>query len=286
VDKRLWVNAGLLVFIVLLSSVLLMPDDNTEQELPRLSNIEPNDIVNIEVLRKNLDDFEFNKQDEIWHMRSPLKFLANNARTNAMLHILKSESHAQLNPAEVDLARFDLVDPIITLKLNDHVFQFGNTDAIDTRRYVLFDGKIHLVNDSLYAQLTTNAAFFADPKILPLDIDINAIQFPDNKIELIDENWQTQTLMDINPDQLKRIVFNWNNAVAISVRKYAAPETELPIIVSSSSGITIRFIVVSTEPHLILGRKDIGIQYHLGSDETDKLLLKENSETTMETQQQ
>jgi len=286
VDKRLWINVGLLVFIVLLSAIVLMPEDKSEQDLPRLTAIEQNDIVNIDVLRKNLDDFVFNKQGETWHMRSPLKFLANNARINAMLHILKSESHGQLNPDEVDLARFDLVDPIITLKLNDHVFQFGNTDAIDQRRYVLFDGKIHLVNDSLYAQLTTNAAFFADPKILPLDIDINAIQFPENKIELIDELWQTQSLIDINPDQLKRIVFNWNNTVAISVSKYAAPETELPIIVSSSSGITIRFIIISTEPHLILGRKDIGIQYHLGSDEADKLLLKENTETTMEPQQQ
>ncbi len=263
-----------------------MPEKKPAQNLPNLSSIEPNAITKIEVLRKNLDNFEFNKQGEVWRMNVPQQFLANTARINAILHILTSESHGQLNPAEVDLARFDLIDPIITLKLNDHVFQFGNTDAIDQRRYVLFDGKIHLVNDSLYAQLTTNAAFFADPKILPLDIDINAIQFPDNKIELIGDNWQTQTLVDIKPEQLKRIVFNWNNAVAISVSKYAAPETELSIVVSSSNGITIKFIVVSTEPHLILGRKDIGIQYHLGSDEADKLLLKENTETAMETQQQ
>ncbi len=263
-----------------------MPEDKANQVRPRLTTIEQEDIVKIEVLRKNLDNFEFSKQGEAWYMLSPLKFLANNSRINAMLHLLKAESHGKLNPDEVDLARFHLIDPIITLKLDDHVFQFGNTDAIDQRRYVLFDGKIHLVNDSLYAQLTTNAAFFADPKILPLDVDINAIQFPDNKIELIGDDWQTRKLMDIKPEQLKRIVFAWKNAVAISVSKYETPETELPIVVSSSSGITIRFIVVSTEPHLILGRKDVGIQYHLGSDEADKLLLKENTATTMEKQQQ
>ena len=87
-------------------------------------------------------------------------------------------------------------------------------------------------------------------------------------------NGKTRKLMDIKPEQLKRIVFAWKNAVAISVSKYDTPETELPIVVSSSSGITIRFIVVSTEPHLILGRKDVGVQYHLGSDEADKLLIK------------
>lgn len=275
-DKRLWINVGLLVFIVFLSTVLLMPEDKTEQDLPRLTSIEKNDIVKIEVLRKNLNNFEFNKQGETWQMNLPQQFLANSARINAMLHILGSESHGQLNPAEVDLARFDLIDPIITLKLNDYVFQFGNTDAIDQRRYVLFDGTIYLTNDSLYTQLTTNAAFFADTKILPLDFEIDAIQFPENKMELHDGQWQLQNLMDVSPDQLKQIVFAWNNASAISVNKYSGPDSASSIIVSSPNDEAIEFIVVSTEPHLVLGRKKLGIQYHLGSDETKRLLLTEN----------
>ena len=263
-----------------------MPEDKTEQGLPRLTAIDKNDIVKIEVLRKNLDNFEFNKQGEVWHMNLPQQFLANSARINAMLRILNSEYHGQLNPAEVDLARFDLINPIITIKLNDHAFQFGNTDAIDQRRYVLFDETIYLTNDSLYAQLTTNAAFFADTKILPLDFEISAIQFPENIIELHDDKWQLQNVMDISPDQIKQIVFAWNNAAAISVNKYSEPDSASSIIISSENDKAIEFIIVSTEPHLILGRREMGIQYHLGSDETDKLLLKENSEATMETQQQ
>lgn len=280
-DKRLWINVGLLVFIVLLSAVLLLPEDKAEQDLPQLTTIEHNDIVKIEVLRKNLDNFEFNKQGETWHMYLPQQFLANSARINAMLHILTAKSHGQLNPAEVDLTRFDLVDPIITLKLNDHVFQFGNTDAIDQRRYVLFDETIYLTNDSLYAQMTTNAAFFADTKIVPLDFEVNAIQFPENKIELHDGQWQLQNLMDISPDQLKQIVFDWNNAAAISVNKYSEPDSASSIIVSSPNNETIEFIIVSTEPHLILGRRELEIQYHLGSDESEKLLLTENPKTNV-----
>jgi hypothetical protein len=283
VDKRLWINLGLLVFIVLLSAVLLLPEDNTEQVLPQLTTIEQNDIVKIEVLRKNLDNFEFHKQGEVWRMTSPLQLLANNSRINAMLRLLKTESHGQLNPANVNLDGFALSDPIITLKLDEQVFQFGNTDAIDQRRYVLFKESIHLTNDSLYALLTTNAAFFADTKLLPKDIEINAIQFPENKIELIDDQWRMKTLMDIKPDQLKRVVFNWKEAAAVSVSKYTAPEAESTISITFSEGITINFTIVSTEPHLILGRKDLGIQYHLGSDVTDKLLLKEESSTAIET---
>jgi len=279
VDKRLWINVGLLVFILILSAVLLIPEDKPEQILPRLTTIEQNDIVRIEVLRKNLENFEFNKQGEVWHMNMPQKFLANSARINAMLHILTAESHGQLNPAEINLTRFELADPIITMKLNDHVFQFGNTDAIDQRRYVLFDGTIYLTNDTLYPQLTTNAAFFADTKLLPSDFEVSAIQYPENKMELRDGQWQLQKLMDISPAQLNQIVFAWNNATAISMNKYSEPDSASSIIVSSTNNKAIEFIIVSTEPHLILGRKKLGIQYHLGSDETDKLLIKENSET-------
>ncbi len=255
-----------------------MPEEKSSQDLPRLTTIKQSDIVNIEVLRKNLDNFEFVKQGETWQMRSPLEFLANNARINAMLHLLKTESHGELNTSDVELSRFDLADPNITIKFNDHVFHLGNTDAIDQRRYILYKGKIHLVNDSLYAQLTTNAAFFADPKIIPHDFEIGGIQYPDNKIEMHDGHWQLQNLMDISPDQLKQVIFAWNNTTAISVNKYSEPDTASSIVISSVNGKTIEFIVVSTEPHLVLGRSELGIQYHLGSDESAKLLLMENPE--------
>ncbi len=253
--------------------------------MPRLSNIDQNDIVQIKVLRKDLDDFEFNKQNETWKMIAPQQFRANSARINALLRMLKAESHGQLNPAEVDLEQLGLSDSIVIIQLNDYEFKFGNTDAIDQRRYVLFDGKIHLTNDFLYHQLMTNAAFFADPKLLPENFKINIIQFPENKIELVNEQWQLETPMNISPDQLKRIIFSWENASAISAEKYEPVESSEPastIKVLSSNNESIQFVIVSTDPHLILGRKDLGIQLHMGSDETKKLLLIEGEDTSEE----
>ena len=226
-----------------------------------------------------MDDFIFKKDDSTWYMQSPLQYKANNARINAMLRILNTESHGQINPVANELARFQLADPKIKIKLNEHLFQFGNTDAIDQRRYILFNGQIHLTNDSLYAQLTTNAAFYANTKLLPTDIDINSIQFPNNQIQLVNDQWQAQNPVDIEAEQLKRLVFNWTNSQAISVSNYAEPETESIITIASKDKTIIKFVIVSTEPHLILGRKDIGIQYHMGSDEAENLLLPENTAT-------
>jgi len=285
VDKRLWINIGLLGLIILLCIIVLNSGDEAKLELTRLSDIDQNEIVQIKVLRKDLEDFEFNKQNETWQLSSPKQFRANSARINAMLRMLNVESYGQLNPADVDLMQLGLAEPIVIMKLNNHEFKFGNTDAMDQRRYILFDGKIHLSNDFLYQQLMTNAAFFADPKLLPENFKINSIQFPENKIESINGQWQLETLMDISPDQLKRIIFNWENASAISADKYEPVESSEPesvIKISSNNNESIRFVIVSSEPHLILGRKDLGIQFHMGSDETEKLLLIESVDINAE----
>lgn len=278
-DKQLWINIGLLVFIGILSLFLLNTEGETKKELPLLSTIDRNDIVEINVSRKDREDYIFNKQGDTWVMSSPQKFRANKSRINAMLRILSVRSHSQLNPAEIELETMGLKNPVIFIKLNSHEFVFGNIDAIDRRRYVLFDGEIHLTNDFLYHQLLTHPAFFASTRLLPEKTEIYSIQFPENKIELINDHWQLQTLMDISPDQLKRIAFNWKNTEAISVSKYEAPEEERFISLSIAESKLIKFVIVATEPHLILGRKDMNIQYHMGSDETEKLLLKDISET-------
>jgi hypothetical protein len=278
VNKRLWVNIGLLGLIITLCLIILNNEEEIKKELPRLSTINQNDINQIKVLRKNLDDFTFTKEGDIWHLDSPRQFRANNARINAMLRMLKVESHSQLKPAEVKLETIGLSGPIVILKLNDHEFKFGITDAIDQRRYVLFEGRVHLVNDFLYHQLMTNIAFFADQKLLPEATEINSIKYPDNKIELINDNWQMQTLVDISPDKLERISYNWENASALTVSIYEAPETESFISISTSRGDTFSFVIVSTKPHLILGRKDLDIQYNMASNEITNLLLIENAE--------
>ncbi len=276
--SRSWINLGLLSLTVILTIFVLSDDQETEKELQRLSTIDKNTIKQIQVFRKDLDNFQFDKKDNGWFLTSPQQYRANNARINAMLRILEVESHAQLNPVDIDLKQLGLDNPIVTMKLNDHVFQFGNTDAIDQRRYVLFQNKIHLTNDSLYQQLMTNAAFFADPGLIPDGFKISSIEYPDNILEHIDEQWQLRTLMDIKPEQLKRIPFNWENVQAISAEPFKQPEAAATIKINSTENKQIQYVIVEKEPHLVLGRKDLGIQFHMGSDETSKLLLIENTE--------
>ena len=280
--NKLWINLGLLVLTIVLTVFVLSGGEEKEPEVQRISSIDKNSIDQIQVYRKDLDNFQFAKKDKDWFLTTPQKFRVNEARINAMLRMLEVESHAQLNPNDVDLSQLGLADPIVTMKLNDYEFQFGNTDAIDQRRYVLFQDKIHLTNDSLYQQLMTNAAFFADPNLIPDSFKISAIEYPENILEFINAQWQLKTLIDIKPDQLKRIPFNWENAMAISAEPFAEPEDPTVIRITSEDNEVIQYVLVEKEPHLVLGRKDLGIQFHMGSDETNKLLLIEGMETEKE----
>ena len=273
-DKRLGVNLGLLGIILVLVLFVVYSDEEVVEESIPISNIDPESINQIEVQRRDLKDFIFIKEGENWFMQSPLSVKANPARINTMLRLLNSQSHAQLNASE--LQRYALDEPSIVLKLNDQHFAFGSTDAIDQRRYVLYDNTVHLTDDFLFQQLNTNAAFFADTTLLPEGFDIKAIEFPDNKLELLGGRWQLQELADINPETFEKTVFNWNNAMAISASKYSEPAQKETITLIDKNNERIEFVVVATEPHLILGREDLGIQYHMCSDEAEKLILKEN----------
>ena len=282
-SKHAKINLALAVIIIILLLVSTSVDKEPVIKKVRVSDIDPGSISEITVSRLDKADLVFKKVDDSWQMQSPLQVQANTARINAMLRLLNSESHNQLNPEEVELARFELDTPAVSLQLNDHVFQLGNTDGIDQRRYVLFAGTIHMVNDFLYAQLVSNPGFFADPRLVAEGKNITAIAFPENVFTLVDGEWQMQTLMDIKPDQLKQLAYSWENALALSVSSYEQPAQDFPISITTSDNETLVFDIVSTEPHLVLGRQDLGIQYHMGSDEAQKLLLQENTATATET---
>ena len=271
------INLGLAAFIALLLAALFLFKPEAGGEPARLAaGLQRDTIKRIEVRREALADFIFEKQGADWFMQAPLALRANPARLDALLRLPATESHAELDPADHPPERFGLDQPAIIMKLNEHEFRFGETDAIDGRRYILFKGRIHLTDDFLYRQLTTHAAFFAELKLLPEAFTISRIRFPDNELYKADGQWRLKTQLNISPVRLQRAVSAWRDAVAISAGAFkptAAPER---IRVIADNGQTLEFIIVATEPYLILGRRALGIQFHMGSDDAQRLLLSED----------
>lgn len=283
-NKRLLINLGILSLIVILVLVSSGLDDDTAEEKIIVSSIDITSINNISITREGKPDLAFTKKQNGWYMTKPLQIRVNEARINAMLRLAKSESYSEFNVDEIDLLPLELVQPKITLSLNEHLFRFGITDGIDQRRYVLFQDTVYMVNDFLFAQLDSKPGFFADTKLLPDNTKLKRITFPNNSFYLFDNTWQMETLMDIKSEQINKLIFSWESAMAISVSSYQTPQMDFPIVLTTADDKTIRYDIISIDPYLILGRKDLEIQYHMASDEAQKLLLQENTAEVQQTE--
>ncbi len=281
-NKRIWVNILLLIFVILLSIIILSDKDNIESQTSSLSTLDPNTISTIEIQRKNLETLSFNKSNDKWEIISPVQIQANLIRIASILNILRTKSYKEIKLNDVDIAQFDLRDPKVILKLDQNNFQFGTTNPIDQKRYVLFDETIHLIDDYLFAQLMVNVYFFAENKLLPDDKKIASINFPDNKIYKNNNQW-VSTKKDYDDKKIKNIIKTWENAIAIKVDKYqingGSSEKDCDYNELCSAAISIKtlsdeiisFSIEKEKPNLILARESVHIQYTISADDARQM---------------
>ena len=265
-NSRVWTNVFLSIVVILLSIIILLDKDNLEKELPSLSDIDPDNISKIEIQRENLETLSFSNNNGEWQIDSPLKFQANYNRIRSILNILKTKSYKKFNLDEVDIEKFELESPKVILKLDENKFLFGTTNPIDQKRYIIFDKTIHLIDDYLFPQLMVNVFFFAEAKLLPKGINIISIDFPNNKLEKRNDSW-VSSIDKYNEEKIISIVNKWQSATAVTVSEYKKEDDKEIISIQSLSGEKINFTIVATEPRLILGRNDKGIQYELKNDD-------------------
>ena len=277
-NKRIWVNILLLIFVILLSIIILSDIDNIESQTSSLSTLDPNTISTIEIQRKNLETLAFNKSNDKWEIISPVQIQANLIRIASILNILRTKSYKEIKLNDIDIAQFDLRDPKVILKLDQNNFQFGTTNPIDQKRYVLFNETIHLIDDYLFAQLMVSVYFFSENKLLPDDKKIVSIQFPDYKIYKNNGQW-ISTKKDDDDEKLKNIIKTWENAIAVTVDKYqlnsgsseedcySSKSCNPTISVETLSGEIFSFSIEKEKPNLILGKELSGIQYKIADDD-------------------
>ena len=92
-NKRIWVNIFLFVVVILLSIIILSENDKIKKVQPSLSAISPDNILKIEIIKKNHKTLSFNKRNGEWEIDDPLKFRVNPLRIKSILNILKTKSY-------------------------------------------------------------------------------------------------------------------------------------------------------------------------------------------------
>lgn len=273
--RRTLTNLVLFSIVAALAAVLAFTGPKTKKPAANpLTQIAPTSISHISLVRANSPDVEFERGNGNWNLVAPVKVRASRSRVNAMLQLLHARSYANLPAQSGKLARFGLDKPKITLSLGDHKFSFGDTDPIDDRRYILYGGAVHLVDDYLYFQLTQDPGFFTDPTLLPPGSEPIRITYPDSTLALDSGVWTQQPAAGKKGNDLKTVVLDWETARAITVRTLRPAESHGQITVDLKKGPSVTFELVGDNTNPVLARTDLDLEYHLDSYTAKQLLLK------------
>lgn len=272
-QRRTILNLILVALVAAIAALLMLAPVEEHSPAPVLvPGADPATIDTIRVQRAGAPELLFHRDRARWIMTAPVTAPAHEARINALLGLLADQSLAQLPATGLD--RFGLETPAVIVELGTHRIALGDSHPIDEQRYVLYGGAVHLVPDSLYPQLTQNAGFFIDSRLLEPGTRPTRIRYPAFTLELAGGSWREIPAGGRDAAALLAVVGNWKTARALAVRTPAKPAEALGTITVEASGTApIVFEISALEPAPVLARRDLDIQFHLDAYTAGQLLL-------------
>ena len=273
--SRLLITLCLLLAVIGLALFLVRDDgEKPEHADVPLTGIAAETINQIRITRSRQDEIRFEKQSGLWMMQSPYQLRASDLRINTMLNLLGAHSYAQHNSKDTQLSRFLLDQPQVSIEFNGARIDFGDVSPLGEQRYVLYNNVVHIINDALFQQLQAPAYFFLNTRLLPERTMINAILLPGHAIRRQQGVWTVEPASNISADKIVELVNAWRNADAISVSKYEDTAQHDSVRIELENQDAIEFTIVREPPQLILARPNLGIQYHLGNYDAERMFLK------------
>jgi hypothetical protein len=264
-STRTLLNLALLAAVgVLLVLAIYEPGIEAPPPVPVLSSIDPAGITRLRVERRDQPTVRLVKAASGWRMVEPYALAANDYRARALLEVSRAPSHWQRPAGGLDLDRFSLDNPKASLYLDDIRIDFGGTESLTGRRYVRLGDTVHLITDRVFHHLLASAANFVDDRLLAPGSEPVAITLPDRRLVRRNGAWALEPEdASVGADVLTQTVNAWRQAQAIEVRPLENAESGQDVSVELAGADTpIRFRVRETESEVILGRPDVGVQYH------------------------
>jgi len=278
---KLILNLFLLVAILGLGLVAFL-EPGVEKTGPKpIALVDENMLTRVTL--KNAEIIGFEKKDGHWRLQEPFPAPANEIRVQQLIAIARANVEAQYPIQSENLAQFELDKPKATLILDDLSLDFGGSDPIHMRRYVRRGDSLYLVNDDFFHHLTASATDYVDKKLLPEGAKIKEISLPGFRVILgTDGKWATETATETTV-RIPELLIAWNTARAIDVKRPDQIGTGDVVRIGLAEGDPLEFIIIQREPDLILGRKDLGLQYELTGESVQTLLNLPKPEAAPET---
>ena len=273
-SKRLLVNFLLVVLIGAMAYAGLHfdPKDTVETK-STISGLTPDDVHSIEIQAGDLQ-LRLKRGTEGWDLESPINWPANDTIVGRLLSILSLETSALANAADVDLAQLGLQQPQTSIRFNDTLLQFGTTNNIGERRYVMQGTTLYLLPDVHLAFITEGLSALVDRRLLPRRAEITSLQLPDLEIRLDDNrHWRSNRAVEFPQARLVQLVDNWQNLQATRISHFDLGLKPRQLIeIDLADGQALEFLLMSEDPEIVIAHPNIGLQYHFRSLDHDQLI--------------
>lgn len=273
-SRRWLVNCALILVIAVLAFASFhFGAESEEKSIPRISSLQADDIEHIE-LQVDASHLTLQRDGDGWRITAPVDWPADAANVERLLSILKVESSALAELADINPQALGLQPPKATLRLNDTTLAFGGSNNIGGRRYVLIESRLYLLPDIHLGFAAQGMPGIVDRRLLPGRYQISALRLPELEIRRNNEQqWRSSRDAMTTQVQLELLINSWQSLPASRIHRFAADAgAGDPIEVQFTDGQRIDFLLLSTQPEIIIANPAIGLQYHFHANLHDRLL--------------
>ena len=274
ISQRLLINLVLIVVIAGLAYTGFYFDANDAVETkPTISELNPDDVHNIEIQAGDLQ-LRLKRGIEGWDLESPINWPANDTNVGRLLSILEFETSALADATDVDLAQLGLQQPQASIGFNDTLLQFGTTNNIGERRYVMLGTTLFLIPDIHLAFVAEGLSALVDRRLLPRRAEITSLQLPGLEIRLDENNrWRSNRAIEIAQARMVQLVENWQELRATRTSHFGPGLMPRQLIeIDLADGQALEFLLMSEDPEIVIAHPNIGLQYHFRSHYHDQLI--------------
>ncbi len=256
--SRNLINLLLLAMILALGAVAYLKPGLEEPEAETITDLAVSDIDRI-ALTTTTDSIHFIKQADDWWLAGEPMRLADTLQIEQLTDIARTLPARSYQANELSPEKLGLTDNSPSLTLNNIQLIIGDTDPLNSLRYIRKDDQIFLIRDSLLNYLQASPNQFISRKLFPSNTSIRHIDIPG-----FDE---------LPADDRNQLLQYWVMAQAVWVSRYkAASAWEQVVTVTLADETSIEYQLRHDEDDLVLGRSDWGVEYHMGSEAAERLL--------------
>ena len=273
-SQRWLINLALILIIAgLVIAAILLEQSDEDPTGQRISPLTTDQVNRIEVDYAGARILLVRTAAD-WTIESPVSWPAQTGNVERLLGILNSQSPSLANTTDVDLAALGFDTPAARLRFNETEWQFGATNNIGERRYLMTDDRLYLLPDLHLAFIAQGLPGLVQRQLVPKPFAIRSINLPGYRIQLdANGDWQSDPTVLADTGAVQQLVDTWQKTQASRIQPFKLRGAISEVIdVELKNGRKLEFLLMATEPELILANPAIELQYHFPRDQAESFL--------------